>query len=72
MSLNTPHKIPLTEGQISTILFVLEGYNPLDSNGYDPDCREDIDSISEILESSVDKYYDKVEKAQAKQPTEEW
>ena len=72
MSLNTPHKITLTEGQISTILFVLEGYNPLDSNGYDPECREDIDTIFEILEGSVDKYYDKVEKAQAKQPTEEW
>ena len=72
MSLNTPHKITLTEGQISTILFVLEGYNPLDSNGYDPERREDIDTIFEILEGSVDKYYDKVEKAQAKQPTEEW
>jgi len=33
---------------------------------------ESVDSIFEILEGSVDRYYDKVEKAKAKQPTGEW
>ena len=55
--LNRPHKVTLTEGQISTILYILEGYNPLDSNGYDPECREDIDKIFEELEGVVDTYY---------------
>ena len=55
--LNRPHKVTLTEGQISTILYILEGYNPLDSNGYDPEFREDIDKIFEELEGVVDNYY---------------
>ena len=56
--LNRPHKVTLTEGQISTILYILEGYNPLDSNnGYDPEYREDIDKIFEELEGVVDTYY---------------
>jgi hypothetical protein len=55
--LNRPHKVTLTEGQISTILYILEGYNPLDSNGYDPEFREDIDKIFEELEGVVDTYY---------------
>ena len=55
--LNRPHKVTLTEGQISTILYILEGYNPLDSNGYDPEFREDIDNIFEELEGVVDNYY---------------
>ena len=62
--LNRPHKVTLTEGQISTILYILEGYNPLDSNGYDPEFREDIDNIFAELEGVVDKFYEtKVEKA---------
>ena len=56
--LNRPHKVTLTEGQISTILYILEGYNPLDSNnGYDPEFREDVDKIFEELEGVVDSYY---------------
>ena len=55
--LNRPYKVTLTEGQISTILYILEGYNPLDSNGYDPEFREDIDKIFEELEGVVDTYY---------------
>ena len=55
--LNRPHKVTLTEGQISTILYILEGYNPLDANGYDPEFREDIDKIFEELEGVVDTYY---------------
>ncbi len=59
--LNRPHKVTLTEGQISTILYILEGYNPLDSNGYDPECREDIDKIFEKLEKVTDNYYTQLE-----------
>ena len=59
--LNRPHKVTLTEGQISTILYILEGYNPLDSNGYDPEFREDIDNIFEELEGVIDRYYDNQE-----------
>ena len=56
--LNRLHNVTLTEGQISTILYILEGYNPLDSDGYDPEFREDIDKIFEELEGTVDKFYD--------------
>ena len=59
--LNRPYDVTLTEGQISTILYILEGYNPLDSNGYDPEFREDIDKIFEELEGVVDTYYNKNE-----------
>ena len=56
--LNRPHKVTLTEGQISTILYVLEGYiNPSDDYSYDPDFREDVDKIFEELEWFVDSYY---------------
>ena len=56
--LNRPHKVTLTEGQISTILYVLEGYiNPSDDYAYDPDFRKDIDNIFEELEGVVDTYY---------------
>ena len=56
--LNRLHNVTLTEGQISTILYILEGYNPLDSNmGYDPEYGEDIDKIFEVLEGTVDKFY---------------
>ena len=60
--LNRPHKVTLTEGQISTILYVLEGYiNPSDDYSYDPDFREDVDKIFEELEGVVDTYYGKNE-----------
>ena len=56
--LNREHKVTLTEGQMSTILYILEGYiNPSDDYAYDPEFREDIDNIFEELESSVDNYY---------------
>ena len=83
MALNTEHKVTFTEGQIGIILCSLE-----DSVKKSEHYREDrvkgqslqpfddyvneVDSIFEILESSVDRYYDKVEKAKAKQPTGEW
>ena len=56
--LNRPHKVTLTEGQISTILYIMEGYiNPSDDYSYDPDFREDVDKIFEELEGVVDTYY---------------
>ena len=48
--LNRPHNVTLTEGQISTILYIMEGYiNPSDDYSYDPDFREDVDKISDTL-----------------------
>ena len=68
MSLNTAHKVTLTEAQISVILCSLEKSVKYADSEY----IEEVDSIFQILEGSVDKYYEKVEKAQAKRPTEEW
>ena len=50
------HKVLLSGNEISTILFILEGYNSLDSNGYDPECREDVDNILEKLEEVADNW----------------
>ena len=76
MSLNTMHNVSLTEGQISVILYTLEEkvaeLDNFDTDNKNEELREDIDSIFEVLEGAVDRYYDKVEKAQAKQPTGEW
>ena len=48
--LNRPHKVTLTEGQISTILYIMEGYiNPSDDYSYDPDFREDVDNFDDEL-----------------------
>ena len=56
--LNRPHKVTLTEGQISTILYIMEGYiDPSDDYAYDPDFREDVDNIFKELEGVVDTYY---------------
>ena len=72
MALNTAHKVTLTESQISIILYTLEDYMAKRNTSGDPDLPREVDSIFEELEGSVDKYYEKVEKAQAKRPTEEW
>ena len=55
------HKVTLSGSEISTILFILEGYQPLDAYGYDPEFREDIDKIFEELEGVVDTYYNTAE-----------
>jgi len=73
MTSNTPHKVTLTEGQISTILYVLEGYTQgSDEYHFNDDFTRDVDKIFEVLEGVVNKHYDKIEKAQAKQPNMEW
>ena len=71
MSLNTTHKVTLTESQISIILYTLENYMLGDTSN-DPDLPTEVDSIFEELEGTIDKHYDKVEKAKAKQPIGEW
>ena len=72
MSLNTAHKVTLTEGQISIILYTLEDYMSNKNTSNDPDLPKEIDAIFEELEGVVDKYYDKIEKAKSKQPTPDW
>ena len=72
MSLNTAHKVTLTEAQISIILYTLEDYMLKGNISNDPDLPKEIDAIFEELEGVVDKYYDKIERAKSKQPTAEW
>jgi len=56
--LNRPHNITLTEGQISTILYVLEGYiQGSDDYNDDTEFAKDVDSIFERLEGVVDNFY---------------
>ena len=72
--IHTEHKVTLTEGQISVILNSLDHtMDRWQQSGYY--CEEDqqaIDSVYKELEATIDKYYEKVEKAQAKQPTPQW
>ena len=57
--LNRPHRVTLTEGQISTILYVLEGYiQGSDDYHFDDDFKEDVDNIFERLEGVIDTFYD--------------
>ena len=72
MTLNTAHKVTLTEAQISIILYTLEDYMLKGNISNDPDLPKEIDAIFEELEGVVDKYYDKIEKAKCKQPTPDW
>ena len=70
------HNVSLTEGQISVILYTLEEkvaeLDNFDTDNKNEELREDIDSIFEILEGVIDKYYAKIEKAKSKQPTPDW
>ena len=54
--LNREHKVTLTEGQISTILYTLEGY--VQGND-DTELCEEIDNIFERLETVINNHYDK-------------
>ena len=64
----TPLNLTLREEQISIILCALENSVKYADSEY----IEEVDTIFEILEGSVDKYYDKIEKAKKKQPEMEW
>ena len=68
MTLNTMHNVTLTEGQIGVILCSLEKSVKYADSEY----VAEVDTIFEILEGVVDKYYDKIEEAKSKQPTPDW
>ena len=68
MSVNTAHKVTLTEGQIGVILCSLEKSVKYADSEY----VAEVDTIFEELEGVVDKYYAKIEKAKSKQPTPDW
>ena len=68
MTLNTAHKVTLTEGQIGVILCSLESSVKYADSEY----VAEVDTIFEVLEGVVDKYYDKIERAKSKQPTPDW
>ena len=83
MTIHTPHNVTLTEGQIGIILCSLEDsvkksehfrQDRVKGQSLQPfdDYVNEVDSIFEILEGSVDRYHDKIEKAQAKRPVAEW
>ena len=65
----TPINLSLKEEQISFILYCLEGY--VQGND-DEELVEEVDEIFKVLETTVDKFYNKIEKARAKRPEEEW
>ena len=57
--LNRPHRVTLTEGQISTILYVMEGYiQGSDEYHFNDDFTRDVDKIFEELQGVVDNYYE--------------
>ncbi len=57
--LNRPHNVTLTEGQISTILYVLEGYiQGSDDYHFDDNFKNDVDNIFERLEGVIDTFYE--------------
>ena len=71
--LNRPYNVTLTEGQISTILYIMEGYlQGSDDYSEQSEFGIDCNSIFEVLEGVVDAYYDKVSEAQSKHPQAEW
>ena len=71
--LNRLHNVTLTEGQISTILYIMEGYlQGSDDYSEESEFGIDCNSIFEVLEGVVDAYYDKVSEAQSKHPQAEW
>ena len=52
--LNRSHNVTLTEGQISIILYILEGYKDTSN---DPDLPKELDNIFQELEGVVDNFY---------------
>ena len=64
----TPLNLTLREEQISIILCALENSVKYADSEY----IEEVDGIFEILEGSVDRFYDNMEKKQKQQPVAEW
>ena len=55
--LNRLHNLTLTEGQIATILYVMEGYIQ-GNDEYEDSFKVDVDNIFEVLEGAVDSFYE--------------
>ena len=55
--LNRLHNVSLTEGQISTILYIMEGYLQGSDDNEDTQFTNDCDDIFAKLEGVVDNYY---------------
>ena len=55
--LNRLHNVSLTEGQISTILYIMEGYLQGSDVNEDTQFTNDCDNIFAKLEGVVDTYY---------------
>ena len=55
--LNRLHNLTLTEGQISTILYIMEGYLQGSDDNNDPVFLLDCDNIFDELQGVVDNYY---------------
>ena len=72
MAINTLHKVTLTEGQIGVILCSLEKSVKYASKKYITENIDEIDSIFEELEGSVDRFYNNMEKKKKQQPVAEW
>ena len=66
------HNVNLTEGQIGVILCSLKKSVKYASNKYITENIDEIASIFEELEGSVDRFYDNMEKKQTQQPVAEW
>ena len=57
--LNRKHNVTLTEGQISTILYIMEGYiQGNDEYMNAPQFELDVDNIFDNLEGVIDTYYE--------------
>ena len=57
--LNREHKVSLTEGQISTILYIMEGYiEGNDDYNEESVFYQDVNNIFERLEGVIDTFYD--------------
>ena len=64
--LNRLHNVSLTEGQISTILYIMEGYiSGQSQEELDEQFDKDCEAVFEELEGTLDRFYDR-------QPVPEW
>ena len=54
---NTTHRLNLTGGQISTILYIIEGYIVNSDDTNDERFNEDVDMIFAELQSVTDNYF---------------
>ena len=54
---NTTHRLNLTGGQISTILYIIEGYIVNSDDTNDEQFNEDVDMIFAELQSVTDNYF---------------